>query len=286
MNFYQVDASGVQGALYTSITDTSSGSVTLACGEKYVVETRSTSGAAGDSAIISSANLAGATIDSATGKLTFTPTGNGGTLTVMSHQHGNSEVRAFDLINNAFLFDDQDASATDYETTDGVKFNGTTVGDNGITVGSGGELRVRVYYRANQIDEDANDIGGTYVLVDAATSAWDGTRRTMTINGVISPDVTTSLNADEKSAYSNYEYVYKIPAGLDITNSKETLLDFSLFAKSGQNPTGAHNVSIDFAPIGKFASQLNSDTLKIGSVLDDSANTDVHTRFDTEFAIA
>lgn len=289
MYFYNLNSDGSRGALFTSITDTSSGAVTLSCGELYQAEIRSTSGAAGDSAYVKSvsgSNIVDEKVDSTAGTYTFRPISTGGTISVNSNQHGNFEVRAKDLINDAFLFDDQDASATNYETTDGVIFNGTAVGDNGITIASGGELRVRLYARATQIDENANDYAGTYILIDADTTVWNDQKSVLKIDDADAPEVSGSLTASEKAAYNSYEFVYKIQGNRDIVQNNEVLIDYSLFALSGQNPTGAHNVSIDFAPIGKYPATLNSDNLNTGSVDDSTSRTDIHTRFDTVFAIA
>ncbi len=276
MYFFNTD-----GSLKTSSADSTAGASTLECGRTYTIQTISTSGAAGDSALIKAAPT-GASV-SADGTVTMTACGAGETWTFRANQHGLPEVRAKDIVGDGFMFDTLDASATDYESTDGAIFGGTTNNVTGVTVDSGGELHVMEYVRATADDQDVNDLG-ILVLVDMPTSVW-GTP-TVKIDGNAVSDVTASLSDQERIAYSDYEYAYLIPSGRIVSQAKEIAVDFSVFALSGQNPTGAHNVSIDYSPRGRYASTQQTNVLKVGAVDDSTSRTQIHTLHDTVIWVA
>src|SRR3990167_6388509 len=101
MYFYEIKADGSEDALSyneigkegfaTSITDTTSGSVTLSCGKRYATKILSVSGAAGDPSlvrsIISKSGVADAKVND-DGVLVFSPRDNSGALTLGVHQIG------------------------------------------------------------------------------------------------------------------------------------------------------------------------------------------------------
>lgn len=272
--FYTYSDGAIEN-LKSKITDTISGSVSLTCGQEYLVEVISTDGAAGDSSeILSAPSNAELTAD---GSAIFTACGDGSTMTFKMNQRGVPEVRAKDVINDGFMYTSTGSPNTDYHTTDGVAFNATANG-TAQSVGSGGELHVIQYVRANLDDNDFND-QGVIVLIDAAPSVWD--EPTIKIDGVVKSDSMASLNADERIAYSDYEYAYLIPKDRAITKNGEVSVDINIFALSGVDPTVANAISVDYAVRGKYESTTESDTVKLGAVKDDSSKTQVYTLHDT-----
>ena len=104
-----------------SITDTTAGTATLNCGEEYELKLVRTDANAGDSSRLT--GIAAGSIPNAKivdGNAVFTPIGPTATVNLVGAQHGVLEFRAFDVDNNAFMFDDGDSSATDLEL-DGVR---------------------------------------------------------------------------------------------------------------------------------------------------------------------
>ncbi|MEK7064464.1 MAG: hypothetical protein AAB973_02530 [Patescibacteria group bacterium] len=262
-------------------TDTTSGSYTLNCGEVYAVKGLSASGANGDSAKFYGVRSGQATING-DGTATISAVTGAQTVILSGKAHGVLEMRSFDVINNAFLFDDSDAAATDYDT-DGVNYNSTTTGDNATAVGAGAEFHVIAYVRPTVTDNVWGDIGGWYVLVEAVTTTWDVP--TVKFGGAVLQNVKGQFTADEAKAYSAYEYAYLI--NKDIMTQSEGALDFSIFALSGVNPaTTTENVQLDYASRGASASNMNADNVVVGAVQDDSSQTTVHTLIDTSYKIS
>ena len=270
------------GNLRLSVTDTTSGANTLTCGKTYTVRTLSTSGAEGDSGYFLDGT--GYTVNE-DGSATWTACGSGHTINFISRKHGLPEVRAFDVINDGFMVDNTDTTATDYETVDGTAYLTTSTASgavNGTDVGSGQEFHVKIYYRATDVHTNANDLG-TYILIDAPVATWN--TPTVKLNGISVDEASSRLSSDESTQYNSYEYVYWIDRSYILTRSNEIVIDFSVFALGGQNPTTADNISIDFAPVGTFESADDSSILKIGAVDDTSTINDVHVRHDLVFAI-
>lgn len=276
MYFYTSD-----GTLKTTITDTTSGAATLTCGDTYNVQLLSAGGANGNSSKFRAGS--GYTLVNG-GDATFLACGSGNTVTFVGGQHGLPEVRARDIVNDAFLIDRGDTSGTDYDTTDGVVWNSTSAtGSGGITINSGGEFHVIQYMRAQTDDVFINDLGA-YVLIDADTTEWNTAGAVAKFDGVVAEEVSALLNSNEEIAYNTYELVYFFDAK-DIGRTNEVAFDFQIFALGGTNPAGAANISIDWAPIGRYASSADSNVLKVGSVDDSSSRSDIHTRWDSEYWI-
>jgi len=257
-----------------SITDTTAGTASLTCGQSYTGKIISTDGAAGDSS-----EILGTTSGKVTdGNVEFKASSRALTLSLETNQRGVPEVRARDIVNDAFMYDTSDVTNLDYETTDGVIFSSTTDNATGTAVGSGSELHVTQYVRANVDDNDFND-RGIYVLIDAASNVWN--IPTVKIDGKVASEASGMLNSDEKIAYNDYEFVYFIPADREVTKNKEVAVDLSIFALGGVDPTGANNVSVDYAVIGQYESTQKTNVIKVGAVKDDSSKTQVYTLHDT-----
>jgi len=267
--------------LKTSITDTTAGAVTLTCGKSYDVKVLSVSGAAGDQSRIRTSSH-GTVSDE--GVVTFMATGDGERLTFGMHQQGVIEMRVFDLINDGFVFANGEASATAYISTDGANWTNTNTDDAPTVVGTAGEWHQKLFVRATVTDQNVNDLG-TYVLIDASTTVWD--TPTVRIDGAIATDIiSTGLNPDEVKAYSTYEYAYLIDKSNNIVNNKEIIVDVSIFALAGTDPTEADDIAIDHATIGRYSSITGANVLKVGSVDDSSLRTSVYALHDADFAVS
>lgn len=280
--FYVANADGTKGPLKITVSDTTAGTAALTCGEAYFVEVVSTNGATGDSAEILSASEGTIQED---GTLLFTAKGAGNRITLNMNQRGQPSVRVKDMVTGDFMFDDGDTSATDYESLDGVVFMSSTDNATSYTVAESGKLSVTQYVQANLSVAEVNDLG-VWILIDADPTVWDVDNAVAKIDGSAASDAQGSWNADEKNAYNSYELAYFVPASRAITSNNELEFEFKLNAQGGQNPTGAHNISIDYAPIGKYLSSKESNVLKVGAVDDSSSRSDVYTRFDTVIAVA
>ena len=267
-------------SLKATVTDTSSGAVSLTCGRNYKLQTVSSSGAAGDSSYLGSADLG--TSDS-NGNIVFNACGDGTVFTVQSQQHGLWEVRAFDLINNAYFLNQSNHSGLVYHQGTPLNFTSTTSNTTGTSVSSGGELHARIEMRANVDDQNLND-RGIYVLIDAASNRWNVPN--VKVDGTQLQEIKGSLSNDERRAYANYEYVFLIPQSRVITQQNEAKVDFSMFALSGIDPTAADQPTVAFAPIGQYVSTKTNNLLIVSSVQDNSANTAVHTLEEIIFDVA
>lgn len=276
MYFYNT----ADNSLKSKITDTTAGAVTLTCGQQYRVEVISTSGASGDGSTLFSSDLGEVNSD---GNLIINACGSGSTFTIQGEQHGLLKIRSYDLKENANAFNNASSTAGTYVTVSPANFTSTTNNATATAVGVSGDLDFRHEIRAQIEDENVND-RGVYVLVDLDPTIWQ--EPTVQIDGSTVSNYKGSLNADEKSAYSNYEFVYLIPASKKITLNADVKVRFNILAVSGVNPTATANPLIDYAPVGKYASNVQNNVLKIGSVQDDSSKTVVHTKFQTIQAIS
>lgn len=256
-------------------------STTLSCGDTVTMKIISVDGAAGDSSTIVSSNIAGAKLDN--GFLTFKVSGSSMTPVIKLRQRGVPEVRAYDNINGAYMYDTSDATNTDYETTDGILFTSTTDNATNYTVGEAGKLDVTQYVRANLADNNFND-RGILVLVDAQSSVWDNP--SVKIDGSVATNIKDQLDSNERIAYSDYEYVYLISADRVIDNNNEIAVRITVNALGGVNPDGTDTINVDYAVRGAYASTSNANTVLTGAVKDDSSKTQVNTLHDTSLLIA
>lgn len=279
--FYVTDPkTGALQSLEASVTDTSAGAVTLTCGRQYTMKTASTSGAAGDGSFLHSSDLGKS---DGNGNIVFDACGRAQTFTVKGEQHGLWEARAYDIVNDGYLLNQSNHSGLIYHQGAVLNFTSTTSNTTGTAVGAGGEVHARIEIRATAEDENLND-RGIYILVDAAANRWN--KPTIMLDGSSLAEVKASLSEDEKVAYANYEYVFKVPQTRDITRTHEAKVDFSMFALTGTNPTAADQPLVDFAPIGQSLSTKDNNVLKVGSVRDDTARTNIHTLQSMIFNIA
>jgi len=264
--------------LKTSISDTTAGAVSLTCGQVYDVKVLSTSGAAGDGGYIYSTTHGTANDD---GSVTFTATStNAGRITLGMNQHGVPEIQVFDASTAAFV--NEGAGTTGYKATDGVNWTSSTNNTQPKIVGSGGEIDYVISLRSTVSDENLNDFG-IYVLIEAPTNIWDVP--VVKADGVTLEDVKGTLNPDEAKAYSNYEYVYLIPQGSEVSLNDKVTIGFNIFALSGQNPGTSDDIEMDFAMRGTYTSIDNANILKVGAVDDTTSQAQVYGLHDMIFDV-
>lgn len=267
------------GSLEASVTDTTSGTVTLTCGRQYTMKTASTSGGGGDGSWLYRSDLGKS---DGSGNVVFDACGRAQTFNVVGEQHGLWEARAYDIVNNGYLMNQSNASGLVYHVGTPLNFTSTTSNTTGTAIGAAGELHVRMEIRATAEDENLND-RGIYMLVDAASNRWN--KPTVMLDGSTLQDIKSSLSEDEKVAYANYEYAYKIPQTRAITRTNEAKIDFSMFALTGINPTAADQPLVDFAPIGQVLSTRDANVLKVQSVNDNTGRSAIHTLEQLIFAV-
>ena len=287
--FYQINADGSE-QYFTKVTDTTAGALTLTCGLNYKAKMLSTSGAQGDPSTIRGVSGSGISDIKVNddGTVSFSATGERGSVTFKFQQHAVPQIRLWDLQSEAAYVNNSGgttaADAKVFNTSDGVNF--TSTGTTGIAVGSGGKLNVRYEIQAQAVDENYND-AGIYILIDAGTTVWNTDGAVGKLNGATLTDVKSQLNAQEKIAYSAYELVYLIPASVAISNTDTTTFELNINALAGQNPaSNTDDIQVDFAPIGRYTSIADGNILKMGAVDDSTSRTQVNTLWDTRLYVA
>lgn len=252
---------------YITGSNTDGGSKDLNCGESYTLSILSEDGDEKDNSVIESILRGPDSASISDGKVEFKALGSSMNLRLAGTQHGVLEFRAYDNDEAAFIYDDSDASANDYET-DGVTFTSTTDNSTATSVGTGGEINFDIQMRSTRADTDFND-KYVLVLVEAPVSTWD--EPTVSFEGSQLSDVKGSLTEHEERAYSSYEYIYKVNA--DLLDSAKTL-NLQMKALSGVDPTS--DVEVDFASAGTYLS-TDGVTVKEGAAQDDSTTSNVYT---------
>ena len=278
MTFNVYDSNGVKvGTITTPSSSSSWGNATFNCGEKLLLRGISADGASGDNARVRTiAQGKGAKIVNG-GDLEVTIDDNEVYVIVGTSQHATLEFRAWDKVEASWIYDDQDASNNDWETT-GVTFKSKTDNSTPITVGTDGYLDMKYEVRTVQTDTDYADFG-MYILVDADKTDWK--EPSVKWEGKTLKPI--DLTGDEAAAYSAYEYVYYVDAsvmGIDgdpsepVVSRTPRTLDFYIEAKSGVNPD--MDPVIAFASIGQYNSIVAGRTGR-GAVKDDGSNSQVFT---------
>jgi hypothetical protein len=269
---------GEDGSIVSGTDSTDPTDFTLNCGSCFTVKAISASGADGDSARFVGVRQGNAEL-LGDGTVKYCPIRSNEVLHLEGEMHGALEARAKDVILDGFMYDGNDATATDYET-DGVSFNTTSAGSANTAVGSGGEYHVKLYYRPTLEANVYGDVDGYYILVEASTTVWD--KPTVKVNGISLSDVKEQLNPDEQKAYNAYEWVYKVSD--TISRNAEHEMDLQIFALSGVDPST--DIETDFASIGAYASSSDTNNIKVGAVDDSSSQTQIHTLEDVTWDIS
>ena len=266
-----------------TVTDTTAGSVTLDCNTPYTLKLVRTNADLGDNSRILALDSANEGASVSDGTLTFTPTGQRYDIGFQGSQHGLLEFRLFDSNNNAFNYDDNDATNTDYEA-DGIRFNSTTSGTAATEIATGEDRTWKLYFRANNSISEFND-QGTLILIEGATTVWktpvcnldSGTQGLRDSDGNLVDIKGSGTTTEEEKALSAYEYMYLIPADVKVS-SNQHILTCTFDALDGVNPTT--DIEIDFAARGAYLS-VDGKTVKVGANDDTSSYSTVFTLMDT-----
>jgi hypothetical protein len=247
-----------------SMTDTTAGTMTFACGKKYVGKIVSTDGNGGDSAKILSVSGDAKVVS---GNVEILADISTKSITLYTAQHATLEARMYDNKNTGLMFDSSDASALDYET-DGATFTSTS--DNATAYDETTGVDVKLQVRATSADTDFNDFG-VYVLLDGFDTSVFETPSVYLDNGQLN-DVKGQLSVYESRAYSGYDYVFKFDKRVqDSGDGVEVKVVGTLISGA----TAGSDLQIDLASIGAYKS-ISSDEVKAGSVRDDATTTTVY----------
>lgn len=248
------------GAFFTSGTDTTSGSLSLNCGESYKFHLLSADGA--DNAGFISAEGGDAVVSADGRSVEFTAAKDQMTLNFYGSEHGVLEFKAYDNNNAGYMCYGGATPCTSFQT-DGVTFTSTTNG-TALAVGDSGEVDMTLDVRTTLTDREFANIGG-YIAVEAATATWE--EPVISVDGKRLTDMKGQLDVSASRALSNYEYVFKLPSGIDRSGVE---VDFFIEAVSGVNPTT--DIEIDFLAVGSVKETSGSGML-YGTHQDDSSNT-------------
>jgi hypothetical protein len=279
ITLFAKDANGAEEWV-ADVTDTTAGAQTLNCGATYVLRGLS-SQSGSDSAYIVAASGMGAVVIEGGNAVEITPTKSSEAVKIQSKQHGTLKFKAFDNLNNGWIYDAADASATDYETT-GVTLKSTTGNTTAMAIGTDEEIDITLKVRSVESDADFADLG-MYIAIEGATSVWQ--EPTIKFDGATLTNVKGSLSSDEVIYFADYEYVFKIdtPADGRLVENSDHDLDFQMAARSGVNPTT--DVEIDFVSIGSSSATIG-DVVNYGGVTDASSPVVVFTDQDVTLDIS
>lgn len=269
---------------YQTGSDTTAGTYTINCGETQTVKIRSANGAvhAGDNSWLRSVAIGSAPnarIDN--GNAVFTPTKSNVALNLRGESHDVLQFRLFNKDANGYVYNTSGDTAGAW-TNDAANFTSTTSNQTTYTsVGSGGEYNFRLDFKAASDGGDFSD-RGYWIMVDAASTVWD--TPTCSLDGSRLTDAKGQMTTFEARANSAYEYAYKIPAGTSVADTPYHSLDCTFKALSGQDPTQANNIAIDFAAIGQYLS-TDGVSLSVGANDDSSSTTTIFTVQDTDIMV-
>lgn len=207
----------------------------------------------------------------------FTPIGGSTYVAVGAHEQGAIQVRVWDDNERSWACAGSSATCGTWNSTDGATFGDTTDGTAFVvTAASGLELCYEV--QATDDGENVND-RGIYVLVDAATTVWK--TPDVTIDGVGASNFKGSLNEDEATSYSDYEYVYKVEQDKKVTSKNSETMEVCISLEASSDAGASDDVSVDFSPIATYRATDDDNTVKLGAVTDADPPAQVHTLFDT-----
>lgn len=264
-----------QETFYGTLSSTRDGTVEVSCPGTYELKLVSNSQV---NSHVDSIDYGDATVDN--GVVVFKANSAKESLGLVGSQHGTLEFKVFDNNNNAFVYPNDDSVATNWETS-GVTYESTLGNSTATAVNAGGELNYKYYVRVHDSTTSKFDDFGAYILVDAPTSVWN--EPTVTFDGVKLSNVKGSLTPSEAIAFSDYEYVYKVPAGAKLDDTTHTI-GFDVKALTGIDPSSSDSIKVDFASIGSYLS-IDGKTVKTGAVEDNTAHTPVFALQETTLAV-
>lgn len=272
-------------SLFATLTDTTSGTDDLNCGDVYRIRIVSTDGEGGDSSLLMGVRAGKDADVGGNGEyVEFTAQGAQYNLELESKQHTTMLFKLFDNKQNGWVYDSNDASATDYEST-GVTFKSTTDNSTAMSVGSGESLDLRYTLKGNSADGDFAD-HAMYILVDAASGTWQ--EPDVRFEGVSLSNMKGQLDSSESVAYSDYEYVYVVEVS-DIESAlipnKDKFLDFDISARDNVDPDASDDISVDFASVGAVK-ETSGNMVHYGATDDSSSPSSIYTLQETTIDVS
>lgn len=260
----------------TNGEDTTSASVNFDCGKKQKL--RLLGADSTDNAKIMTAEGVNSDVSSDGKYVEFTPCGASGSLNIYSNEAGVLEVRAYDNNGAGWIYDNADNDATNYET-DGATFMSTTNNATNMSVGTAGDVDIKLETRCSVTDEVFGDFG-TYILVDAKTSVWN--EPDVEWDGTDLDDMKGELNVNEARAWSGYEYVYFTDEVIDYDGIN---LGYKMTALSGIDPAGDDRYEIDFGSKSSYK-QTSGSAVEYAGVDDSSSPSVIHAIQDYNFHVS
>ena len=233
---------GTEETLFTTGSDTTSGAYNLDCGNAYRMKLLSASGS--NAKIIGIDAGVGAKLGPNGEYVEFSATAATYNLIIAAAQHGVLEFRAFDVDNNAYVYDTSDAVNTNYETT-GVTFDSSTDNATALTVGAGGDFTWKFDVRTTEVQDDVDFSDfSAYVLVDAATDKWN--IPSLNFDGKSLSQVTLD-DFESRLWKGTYEYAFGVDSAF---THKAKTLEFAIQALSGVDPGSSDDIVLTFASKG------------------------------------
>lgn len=159
-------------------------------------------------------------------------------------------------------------------------FNGTTATiSNGaatgtsLTLGTDGYIDSRIFLKTAATKKQFGEDGlRVFFLVNADGSSWDEPIVARDGGAKLS-DVKASLSSDDLRYYSGYEYAYEVGS----FNDRESYIDFYIQSASGVNPSATSDPTVTLCAEGRYNSQKEQDSIKVGCWNDAATQTEVAT---------
>ncbi|MEM2121744.1 MAG: hypothetical protein QXU20_03765 [Candidatus Woesearchaeota archaeon] len=256
----------------TTITDTTNpAAIAIDCGYDYVLKPVSTDGASGNSGKFTKVISGSGSIRD--GWLYFSARSANQQLIVGMDQHATLQCRAYDNKQKGLVFNDDDASNTDYEG-DGVVWTSTINNSSPTNEALGIDFSFDCV--AVQTDTNYND-RGVWVLIEAPTTTWS--TPVVYVNGNRISESSGLMTPYEARAFANYEYKFLIPESVVIKDAGEGI-DLRVVLSLLPGVTSANaDPEIDLVPRGSYLS-IDGVTVKVGAARDDSATTLIYSVYD------
>jgi len=272
--FQRAKGSNSDESYFSAITDTTAGTLIIDCGYEYVIKGVSADGNKGNSSRFYDVVSGNAEI--VDGELVFYANKASLNIVINSRQHAVLEMRMFDNINDAYMYDSGDNTNKAWEL-DGITYTSTTDNATAYTEADGIDFTLEA--RANESDTDFNDFG-TYILLDKFdTNIWE--TPSVSVDGSSVSDITDQLTSSEKRGLNAYDYIYGFDKpvldgqdGIDVRVTSELLAGAS----------ASEDLEIDLASKGAYSSIDGISVLR-GSNKDDTSNTVVFAIQDTSVDI-
>ncbi len=203
------------------------------------------------------------------------------THTEQAEKFGRISYKAKDILNDGWTYANA-GTATNTYTAGPITFRGTANNFTAVSIATDGQLNYDFWMQTPAATQFGENELPLYIAVDADTTDYQ--QPTLRLDNTVLTDVKKNdgeLNAVDLSMLSAYEYVYKVPDSMRFSNVPR-ILDFSVQAKSGVNPT----TDIKIRPVA-VTRWLSKDgvTVKQGVFKDDSSNSETASQLSQEVTL-